>query len=780
MDSTSIITTVPPDLCRVAVPVPIPKLFTYTTGHAALAPGMRVKVPFGTRSVVGVVMEVGTKTQEGEGTFAVKPIGSVLDDKPYVAMPLCKLAEWMSIYYHHPIGEVMRTMLPVSTKKKKRVEYQITDKGREASTGDDPLGKTLQHLFRNKGKLTEATLKKNLAGVSVSDAERPSLATLVKKRLVVKTAAKDVAGREAVVVEPGPIYSRTEVRGRELTLTPAQDAVFQVIRAEGICKEKPEQPFLLHGVTGAGKTEIYLQLIAEVLEAPVSSKGPTQVLMLVPEISLTPQMTRVFSQRFPGLVAVVHSAMSDSDRWRELERIRTGVARILIGPRSAVFGPFCHLRLLIVDEEHDHSYKQATGLTYSGRDVAIMRGRLESATVLLGSATPSLESYYNAQQGKYRLLTLAERVKGRLLPSIEIIGSPPLTARSELFNARQWESGSISSSIAIASEIVQSLAATIADGRQAMVIVNRRGYASYLFSATKREAVSCPHCSISLTVHHKRRQLRCHYCDYQVNVNEILAERANEVFMTVGFGSQQVEDHLRKLLPEARIQRVDSDTVTDKGELPRILHAFGQREVDILVGTQILAKGHDFPNVTLIAILEIDQALDLPDFRAGERAFQLLVQAAGRAGRDQLPGRVLVQTARPEHPVIQAGIRQDFSLFVAGELAFRSRLQYPPFSRMALIELSHGAEGFLSSLCKKITGWSQQFQAMDPQLFQRIQLYGPAVPALEIIRGRCRRNLLVVAQDFRDLVRFMASFDQAFPDEGDLRVRFDMDPQSLM
>ena len=556
-------------------------------------------------------------------------------------------------------------------------------------------------------------------------------------------------------------------------LTPTQAAAVEAITTRGLLAPHPQKPFLLMGVTGSGKTEVYLRLIERCL-----AEGPdTQALVMVPEIALTPQMTRVFESRFPGLVAVVHSAMLDSSRWDQLGRVRSGEARILIGPRSAVFAGFRKLRLVMVDEEHDSSYKQGTGLTYNGRDVAVMRGRLEQATVVLGSATPSLETFHNASSGRYEMVELPERVSGKPLPEIVAIQCNPAWKKGTVV-ARE---ASGSAPLELDSRVVEALRENLRAGNQSIVLVNRRGYAYYLYSLNQRTAVQCPNCSISLTVHGKTSRLRCHYCDYGTTVAAVMKKSPEDTFVTVGYGSERAEEALQAILPEARIMRLDSDTVSDRELLPATLAKFRNREVDILVGTQILAKGHDFPSVTLVVIIEVDQTLSLPDFRAGERTFQLIVQAAGRAGRAGLPGRVMIQSARFSHPVVQLALAQDFKTFAARELEFRKAYGYPPFSRMISVELSSEEQRKVDQAAGKIDAWIDTASRGNPELFGRVKVLGPATPPLETVRGRHRRTVLLVSWNPESVRELLTGLVGATEDlANDVRVRVDVDPQSLM
>lgn len=750
---------------EVAVPTPLSRTFTYRA-ESPVAAGTRVLVPFGRRRVVGVALGPAHGPTEG---IELKSIESVIDQHPVYSPQVLEIAKWISSYYMHPLGEVLRTMLPAGATKVVKESFELTPVGQDAIlSAVTPAGHLLARLFdRKKKKLAHATLTAKLEKVWAEDATLPRLSAkdLLKLGMITQSRGSSMRARSSDAVTDSAKVSDQSAPATPPDLTPRQQAVVDQVVA------KDSGVFLLHGVTGSGKTEVYLRLIS----AAMTKERGAQALVLVPEISLTPQMTRVFERRFPGRVAVVHSAMSDPDRWAELSRVRSGDAKILIGPRSAVFGPFQKLKLILVDEEHDGSYKQSTGLTYNGRDVAVLRGKLEQATVVLGSATPSMESYNNALQGRYTLLEMPERVTGRPLPEVELVTSDDKAMRKGTVVGGEAED------IPIDPRVVAALENNRAAGRQAIVLVNRRGYAYYLFSLEEKKAVQCPHCSISLTLHARSTVLRCHYCDYATNVSKIVQDKPDQTFVAVGYGSQKAEDCLQKLLPEARIVRLDSDTVVQRDLLPRTLADFREGKIDILVGTQILAKGHDFPNVTLIVILEVDQLLGLPDFRAGERTFQLLVQAAGRAGRAELPGKVLIQTLRTSHPVVHAALRQDYHAFAERELKFRRQHAYPPFARMVMIEFNSPDKPKLVELCRRVERWVEQMATIKPDLLARVRVLGPGVPPIETIRSRHRRTVIFSSDHVDSLRHLVAAFQQVFAKpSGDVRVKVDVDPQSLI
>ncbi len=758
----------------IAMPVALEQSFTYiATEH--IPNGCRVAVPFGekNRQTIGVVL--GLSQKEPDPAYKMKSILSRVDQEPIYSQKLLELARWMSSYYMHPLGEVLRAMLPASRVKKKTSKVHLTESGKlNWRDKDDPLGAVFRIIWKKSGSVTLKLFKQRAEEALAAGLPKISLARLQREGLIQREESQKVTSRASSqledFLEPAALTPTDEAR----SLTLEQGNVLGLLVAEGLDVTQPK-PFLLHGVTGAGKTEVYLHLIAQVLE-----RNPVhQILVMVPEIALTPQMTRIFKARFPGKVSVVHSAMADADRWAQIEAIRQGQRNILIGPRSAVFAPFQHLKLLIVDEEHDGSYKQATGLSYNGRDVAVMRAHLEKSVVVMGSATPSLESYANAVQGKYRLLELPNRVHGRGMPDVQLIQAEIDQAFARRLSPRGQMPKLLE--LPIDPRIIEGLRENHARGMQAMVIVNRRGFAYFLFSLKDRKTVSCPYCSISMTVHKHSTVLRCHYCDYSQKIDDIVGAEERDAFVMVGYGSEQMELYLREALPGARIQRVDSDTVTHREALPTMLNDFREGRIDILVGTQMLAKGHDFARVTLICILEVDQVLNLPDFRAGERAFQLMVQASGRAGRGEHAGCVMIQTQKPEHPVLQAGLQQNFQAFWQDQEPFRRQHGYPPFGRMILFEYSGTRRDQLDELMRSIDRWIGEGLKRSPSSLQALQVLGPAIPPIEMIRGRLRRTLLLISADRKVLAWFAQQLRAAFSElKGDLRLRIDVDPQSLM
>jgi primosomal protein N' (replication factor Y) len=547
-----------------------------------------------------------------------------------------------------------------------------------------------------------------------------------------------------------PFGEESVERDRPKTLNHHQAAALGIITAS--LDKRSFAPYLLHGVTGSGKTEVYLQAIAQALE-----QG-TNALVLVPEISLTPQLVRRFRARFGGGIAILHSALSDGERYDEWRRIRRGLARIVIGARSAVFAPLEKIGIIVVDEEHEASFKQAEGLRYNARDLSLVRGRMENATVLLGSATPLVTSLYAVEHGKLALLSLPERVEGRPMPTVTVVRmqgiketiSPPLTL---------------------------ALESTLAAGEQSLVFLNRRGFATFLVCGNCEEPLTCPNCSVTLTFHRQRRQSVCHYCDYAVPAPGVCPACGSLEMKELGAGTERVESDLRELLPTAGIVRMDSDTTSGKGSHNRLLGRMADGSADILIGTQMIAKGHDFPGVTLVGVVNAEASLNMPDFRSAERTFQLLSQVIGRAGRGELPGRVIVQALSPSHYAIQSAIEHDGSSFYRQELEFRREAGYPPFAFLAALSISGTAEKSVEEQAESV---ARLFSQLKRELKLRIEILGPAPAPLYRLRGRFRRQILLKASSRNDLRRMIATWQTRRVASTNVRDFIDIDPVDMM
>ncbi len=580
--------------------------------------------------------------------------------------------------------------------------------------------------------------------VKVSGADAGTVRALERKglvRVVKQASLRDPMARHTILPSVPP------------ELMPEQAAALQVVR-ESIDRLAPPV-ILLHGVTGSGKTEVYLRAMDHALR---QDKG---AIVLVPEISLTPQTIERFRSRFGGVIAVLHSHLSDGERHDEWHRIHDGQARIVIGARSAVFAPVRNLGLIVVDEEHENSYKQEEAPRYNARDVAVMRGHMQGCAVLLGSATPALESYHNARKGKYRLVTMRHRVDHRTMPGMQIVDmrqEAERTGRVSVFSG----------------ELVSAVRARMARGEQVMLFLNRRGYATSLVCPKCGYVATCDHCSISLTYHRQEESLQCHVCGAGRRVPERCPGCSDPEYKLTGIGTQRVEAAAAKVFAGARVARMDADTTRQKGSHDRILGDFRTGKIDILVGTQMIAKGLDFPNVTLIGVLNADTSLHMPDFRAGERTFQLLTQVAGRAGRGDVPGEVIVQTFTPFHAAVQAARRLDYEGFCDKEFEYRRELGYPPFGHLVCVSVKGAARERVEAAVESFAG------QLKPLLPATVVLAGPAVAPLERAKGLYRFQMILRAPVTRTILEALKPALRAFRWPAGVSASVDVDAVSVM
>jgi primosomal protein N' (replication factor Y) (superfamily II helicase) len=813
--------------CNVALPVPLRTTFTYAVPEqlrGALQLGSRVLVPFRKKSLVGVVVGL---VEVGKADAKIREVARVLDLVPALTPKLLELANWIAGYYLAPIGEVFRAMLPPLTELKSRRQVVLTESGRAAaeslSGGELSHGLTgtevalLARLKEKKGPLQFAPqLKLGLDASSLQKLQRlglieirESIQTTKRKtqRVIAwkvaaidREAAKPLSEKEENIrtlleTERGPLPLPQLLRLASVTrslidrmlrddllesweepLDPAEDP-FDAGYSPPAHELNAEQESalkqirgrfelgafgvqLLHGVTGSGKTEVYLRAVQETL-----ARDKTAII-LVPEIALTLWIGRQcrswFGARFEG-VAVLHSALSDVERAREWWRVRNGEARVVVGTRSAIFAPLENVGLIIVDEEQESSYKQEETPRYHGRDVAIVRAKMENAVALLGSATPSMESYHHARQGKYELLTLTSRVADRSLACVEIVD-----LREEFQQTHQTSP--------ISSKLHSGIQECLANETQALVLINRRGYSWSVLCRSCGASVQCVNCSISMTHHKQRNRLECHYCGSIQPIPKLCPKCQSKYVYFFGEGSEHLEERLRKEFPGARIARLDRDTARTKRQYQETLGAFAAGALDILVGTQMLAKGHDFQRVTLVGVVSADSSLSLPDFRAAERTFQLLTQVAGRAGRGELPGRVLIQTFYPEHYAIQDAVKQDYVSFFDRELHFRRMMAYPPFTSLANVIVRD------TSLEKAIR-WSRELsQYFSPHDGERVRILGPAAAPLARLKKEHRFQFLLKSPK-RSVLTKLLSGALAYCDAKEIpqtAVLFDMDPLSLL
>jgi primosomal protein N' (replication factor Y) (superfamily II helicase) len=766
--------------CEVALPVPLRSTFTYSVPAALdgeMLVGRRVLVPFGRRPMIGVALSESDGPPDAArfrspGSSATRDIAGLMDSRAALPPKLIELGHWISRYYLAPIGEAFRAMLPPEIELRHDREYSITDAGRaylreldataEITDAERFELRLLQQFERNRP--TRGLPQRVKEGAAEALARRGYVTGREMLRPVRTRTQKIVAWRpgvapllageaekrirEVLTSTRGPLplvlllektktsraaVQRLEKAGMlqtwEEPLTPGEDAwdtdfvppanVLNIEQRDALAEiwrwlvAGEFAAALMHGVTGSGKTEVYLGAIEAAL-----SRGRTAIV-LVPEIALTLWVGRLVRARFGERVAVLHSGLPDIERAREWWRVRRGEAGVVVGTRSAVFAPLENLGLIIVDEEQESAYKQEEAPRYNGRDTAVYRARLEGAVALLGSATPSLETYHNTRAGKYKLLKLTSRVEDRPLADVRIID-----LREEF--RRQHRAAPVSETLRAA------IALRLEENTQAMVLINRRGYSWSLLCRTCGALVPCQNCSIALTYHKSRGRLQCHYCGYSIRPPKQCPKCQSEYMYFVGDGAERVDEYLREQFPAARIARLDRDTVHTKREFQQVLGAFAKGEIDVLVGTQMVAKGHDFQRVTLVGVVAADLALGRPDFRAAERTFQLLTQVAGRAGRGDLPGEVLVETYYPEHYAIQFAAQQDYISFYEKEAHFRRILHYPPFTALASILVR-------DRKIENAIRWSRALATyFAPSETHGLKILGPAAAPLARLRREYR------------------------------------------
>jgi len=633
--------------------------------------GSRVQVPFGPRKILGVV----TAVAEESGQANLKPILKIIGAQTLVTPKVLKLARWIGEYYCCAPETALKSVLPEAVRNEDASWRERLFVRLLPLSGEFPkLPKRQQDVWNLIEERREILLSELVALAETTAATVRKLEDRGLIDITSEVSERDPYAREHILPSQ-PLVLNPEQVTALAQITRAMDASASTLQPPAANPHSPASTFLLHGVTGSGKTEIYLQALAHALE---QGKG---AIVLVPEISLTPQTVERFKARFSSgkvqtLVAVLHSHLSAGERHDEWHKIRQGRARIVIGARSAIFAPVEPLGLIVVDEEHEYTYKQEEAPRYHARDVAVMRGRMENAVVVLGSATPSLESFYNCRHGKFTLLELRQRVDNQKMPRVRVV---------DMRQTRRDGKGPPVFSPQLKEAITQRLERK----EQTILFLNRRGYSSSLICEKCGHVCGCPNCSLALTYHRSGQVLRCHICGYSERVPAVCPNEKcrNPGIRYSGLGTQKVEEVLGKLFPQARIRRMDADVMKRKDDYRQVLGDFRTGKIDILIGTQMIAKGLHFPNVTLVGIIFADMALHMPDFRAGERTFQLLTQVAGRAGRGDVEGEVFVQAFTPFHPAIQYARRHDFLGFYEQEMEFREQLKYPPAGRAALLTL---------------------------------------------------------------------------------------------
>jgi len=808
---------VPGALLEVAVALPVPGTFTYRDPRpGAAAVGAQVVVPFGTRTVTGFV--VGHAAAGREADFEPRDIEEVVGGEPAFDKAMIAFCRWTADYYQAPLGEVLRAALPQGEQASAKRAVRLTELGRRAldrqgtlvadaprdpvlgaladAGGELPLARLFRLVPRARGplpRLAEAglvemgdeverrrpapTLALALAIGPSGDWEKALPKRAAVRRLTMAKIA--AAGADGLSVASLTATERTHLRALSMaglarvehravpaahapappTIAPpvfslnvAQAAAVAALRAAlggGFAS------FLLHGVTGSGKTEVYLQVIAA---ARAAGQG---ALVLVPEIALTPQLASRFRARFGEDVAVLHSGLPPRERLAAWRRLRAGEVGIALGARSAVFAPVRALGVVVVDEEHDPSFKQEEGVRYHGRDLAVVRAQHSGALAILGSATPSLESAHNVARGRFVRLSLPERATPRPLPEVTIV---------DLRRHPPGPDGLLSAPLS------EALGATLAAGEQSILFLNRRGFSTVMLCRACGQVVRCQNCVVSMTYHRGRGRLCCHYCGGTTPVPVHCPSCNSPRIERLGTGTERVEAIVRERFPDARVARLDRDTAGSGAvrDLDAILRRMQAREIDLLVGTQMVTKGHDFPGVTLVGVLQPDQGMDLPDFRATERTFQLLEQVSGRAGRGDRPGRVIIQTYRPEHAAITAVVSHDYDGFVRNELDERRLTGYPPFTRMIALRLD------ARDPAQAKAGATAAAAAAGSAGGAAVRVRGPAEAPLGRLRGRARWQVWLSSQERAPLAAAARAAARTAKTGTDLRLSVDVDPQSVL
>lgn len=720
--------------------------------------GCRVRVPLRNKTALGTVVRVHELDDDDPLARKLKPIVDLTDPKPVITGPLLRLADWISEYYITPLEAVFRTMLPLAVRQGDQGEQLRKMVKLLRHPGEEELQKIGRRAPR-QGAILE----------HLSQLEPPqALITQLEETLAINRASVEglVKGGWVEVVDEAvardPYGDETYLQSHPLELNAEQKVVMDgVVEAlDGFGGETAPLPMLLHGVTGSGKTEVYLQAIQTVLDRGQGA------IVLVPEISLTPQTADRFKQRFAHIqdqVAILHSHLSHGERHDEWRKVMRRKARIVIGARSAIFAPVENLGLIVVDEEHEHSYKQESPPRYHARDVSVVRAHLEKCAVLLGSATPSLESWRNTLTGKYRLLTMKQRVDNQTLPLIRI-----LDMRQE---GRRLDQKSGPAILSI--KLRQEMESRLATGEQIILFLNRRGFARSLLCPECGYVAHCRHCALPMTFHQGDNRLVCHLCGYAQISPRRCPECQGQAIALAGYGTERVEEVMRKVFPKARMARVDTDTMRRKNQLRETLDAFKAKKIDILIGTQMIAKGLHFPNVTLVGVLNADIGLNIADFRAGERTFQLLTQVAGRAGRGELEGSVVVQTFTPHHPAIQFSRHHDFEGFADQELDLRERVIFPPYCHLAMVTVrsvhQERAEFSLKTLHRRLAA----------NLPKEISLTEPLPSPLVKSHDQFRFQVTLRAKQARKIAAHVRHILSGLTFPEDVIVTVDMDAYNL-
>jgi primosomal protein N' (replication factor Y) (superfamily II helicase) len=816
---------------EVAIPLNLHQTFTYrlpSSFGASAKPGCRVLVPFGKQLITGYIVDLfesleaaGQSPEEHE----IKDVEELFDTEPLVTSELLDLTKWIADYYYAPWGEVMKSCLPAGINAEVETIVSITDEGRAALTASSAKrsqSTKMQALaaVAEEGMITSSALAKQFdkarATALVREFERSGYVTLTRQMLSAQVKPKrqqavrlierapiegskplneqqekvirilfdspepiafaqlaEMADVSASVIRTLEKRGFIEVFMREVRRNPlghlklqsSQDGIVlapkqQAALAQIVEKldERKYAAFLLHGVTGSGKTEIYLRAMRAALDRGKSA------LMLVPEISLTPMFARRLRANFGDAVAILHSSLSDGERLDEWNRIRQGEARVCIGARSAIFAPLENIGLIVVDEEHEASYRQEESPRYHGRDTAIMRASRAQAIVILGSATPSMESFHNANTDKYHYIRLDERFGGRRLARVEVVDMREVFTR----HGKQQ---------VFSDEMKDAIRGNHERGEQTLVLLNRRGYSSFTLCRSCGHTARCPNCDVTLTYHKSDARLICHYCNHQERLPRSCPDCEGPFIYYVGEGTEQIEALLKEMFPQLRISRLDRDTTRRRGAFEKLLNEFASGDIDLMVGTQMIAKGHDFHNVTLVCVVSVDAGLGMPDFRSAERTFQLLTQVAGRAGRGEKDGRVIIQSYHTEHYALDFARAQNYEGFYEHEINFRRNMRYPPFVALINVLIKHSEFARAANLATELAGL---IRAADTENVLRV--LGPAPAPIARLKGEHRVQVLIKTRYRRQAREALDAAMSAMKEAGrDLRmVTIEVDPVSLM
>ena len=764
-------------LYEIAVDAPLAATLTYSqpAGRIDLIPaGCCVRVPLGNRRAIGYVLGPAVPQVEGERRFVIKPIAEVLTEAPSFPETLIPFYRWIARYYHHPIGEVLRTALPLAPTS--RSNRQVKAKMRptllpgplllpfidgEKNPDIEDIEKELRESASLLLKSSESKALRLFLDCFFEATGQPVPRTLLNQR------APGIGPRLSRLLESGILAAASERIYRDPfgeppsfypspeQLTAEQQQVLAALLPA--IDAAAFAPFLLFGVTGCGKTEVYLRAVHHAL-----ATGRT-ALVLVPEIALASQLEAQFHSRFGSLLAVLHSGLSDGERFDQWQTVRSGTAKVVLGARSAVFAPLEHLGVVIVDEEHEPAYKQEDGLRYNGRDLAVLRAQMAACPVLLGSATPSVISYHHCMQKKYTLLTMRKRVAEQPLPVVEIVDLATITrSRPELVFSDQ---------------LIKALGDTLEQNKQSLLFVNRRGFSSFMLCRDCGAILKCKHCQVSLTLHRSKRQLLCHYCGYSQHPDTLCPACGSTRMAGLGIGSERIEEEVRQLFPEARVARLDSDTTSNRKHFLATLKAVRTRQVDILIGTQMIAKGLHFPHITLVGVVWADSGLGMPDYKAAERTFALLAQVTGRAGRGEDPGRVIIQTYQPHHYSVHLAQQHEYTAFYEREIGVRQPLRYPPFSRLVNIRFS----GLKEERVEQAAGLVAGFLRHHPRA-NRVEILGPSPSPLVKLKDRTRWQLLLKSRSpavLHDLCEALLGEQKKLCPRS-VTMSFDVDPENMM